>query len=135
MAGRNCRFRATASKAVLSVGVSLIAVLASGCGSSDPPLWSCDNGDLEICIEYESLPPEARSQFMRVCEFGMGRWADRGCPRDQVYIGCKLANGGFAETLWEKKPDNVEQVARTCPGQVVYGKASPDAGARGDARP
>jgi hypothetical protein len=116
------------------VASGALALLALGCGSDDPRLWSCDDPELEICIEYENLPPQAKAEFMRVCAFGMGTWADRGCPRDQVYVGCRLVQGGMGQTIWEKRPDTVEQVERNCPGQVVYGRAAPDAGAQGDGR-
>jgi hypothetical protein len=104
-------------------------LLISTC-SSEPPRWSCDDADLQVCIEYENMPPEAKSQFMKVCSFGMGVWSDHGCPRELVYVGCRLESGGFAQTLWEKRPENVDQVQRSCPGVVVYGKATRDAGAR-----
>jgi hypothetical protein len=114
----------------MKIALAVPALLGPACGSDDPRLWSCDDPQLEICIEYENLPPEAKPQFMMVCAFGMGTWSDRGCPRDQVYVGCRLAQGSVGQTIWEKSPDNVEQVKRSCPGQVVHGKAAPDAGAQ-----
>jgi hypothetical protein len=112
-----------------AVRIALAASALSAAACSDGPrLWSCDDPQLQVCIEYENLPPEGKAQFMRVCAFGMGTWADHGCPRDQVYVGCRLAQGGMGQTVWEKRPDNVEQVKRSCPGQVVYGRALPDAG-------
>ncbi len=79
---------------------------------------------LDICIEYENLPESAAGQFKMVCDFGKGRWSYQGCPRDQVYVGCRLSSGAFSETMWELRPGREKAVKDTCPGQVVYGNAA-----------
>jgi hypothetical protein len=71
---------------------------------------------------------------MRVCEFGMGRWATEVARGTRSTSAAGSQTGGFAETLWEKNRTTSSRWRGPVRVKWSNGKASPDAGARSDAR-